>query len=164
MKRICKASPDCDRPAKRRCIQPEIANLEARTIKLGCQLKNTFSRFEDKHGFRPPMHLKAAELVPILLASALVRPVRTFAVTVQALNGSTFSVKMNESDTALQDLKDAIEKVEGTCSERQRLFVVALQHESTTLKGVGETRPLVSEDKIDRACTVLLCVDTEGKK
>ena len=110
------------------------------------------------------MHLKAVELVPILLASALVRPVRTFAVTVQALNGSIFSVKMNESDTALQDLKDAIERVEGTCSKRQRLFVVALQHKSTTLKCVGETRPLVSEDKIDRTCTVLLCVDTEGKK
>jgi len=132
-------------------------------------------------------------LLEFILGSKAAIVVKTFPVTIQRLDGSSFEVKMDHLfNTTVNELKWDIEKSEGVNFHSQQLFLLNNQGEEAKddetkdneskdegeaggdVKDVNEDegeeaedsgeeeqRQLSEDDKIEKSCTILLCVKIE---
>jgi hypothetical protein len=120
-----------------------------RLLKLGGGLRAVLGR----------EYCRANALVPCLMAANCATVTTTFVVTVEVLDGTEFSVVMNESQNRVRHLKQEIMDKDGTAAFSQQLFLLP----NPNCGENGTQMPLKDTDIIESSCSVALCVQiSEG--
>jgi hypothetical protein len=75
-----------------------------------------------------------AQLLPLLLASGLIRRVRTIAVKVCPLGGDSFKIRLEATKSTVGEAKAEIARVQGTEVARQELYRVAVREDGKAVR------------------------------
>jgi hypothetical protein len=75
-----------------------------------------------------------ADLLQLMLAHKLIRRVRTIAVEVRPLGGDSFKVSLDAAKPTVGEAKAEISRVQGTKTDRQELYRVAVREDGTAVR------------------------------
>ena len=90
-----------------------------------------------------------AELLPLMLAHALIRRVRTIQIHVRPLGGDSFKVTLEASKPTVGEAKTAIARSQGTAESRQDLYRVAERADGLAVReDDAEPEPLEDESMV----------------
>jgi hypothetical protein len=86
-----------------------------------------------------------AQLLPLLLASGLVRRVRTIGVEVRPLGGDSIKIRLDAKRPTVGEAKAEIARVQGTEVTRQELYRVAVREDGAAVRE-DDAEPELLED------------------
>jgi hypothetical protein len=89
-----------------------------------------------------------AQLLPLLLASGLVRRVRTIAVEVHPLGGDSFKIRLELAKPTVGEAKAEIARVQGTEVGRQELYRVAVREDGAAVREDDAEPELLDDESL----------------
>jgi hypothetical protein len=101
-----------------------------------------------------------AQLLPLLLASGLIRRVRTIAVEVRPLGGDSFKVALDVAKATVGEAKAEIARVQGTEVARQELYRVAVREDGKAVREDDAEPELLDDDssELEEGAVVAMAV------
>jgi hypothetical protein len=87
-----------------------------------------------------------AQLLPLLLASGLIRRVRTIEVEVRPLGGDSLKIRLDKSKSTVGEAKAEIARVQGTEVARQELYRVAVREDGRAVREDDVEPELLDDD------------------
>jgi hypothetical protein len=87
-----------------------------------------------------------AQLLPLLLASGLIRRVRTIEVEVRPLGGDSFKIRLEATKSIVGEAKAEIARVQGTEASRQELYRVTVREDGKAVREDDAEPELLDEE------------------